>query len=184
MNNDHRNLQKLETEIFKVKNGLSPELMNDVFEFIEKPYFLRKTSHFWSRKIRTSKYGIETPYLGPKLWNLIHRNIKLLNHLQFLSKNQNLGPRELSFQVMRNIYSPNGFYLSSPHDNSRILIKSQYIKKRYLLFYRDISFFHFWLTSIRFVCPKQCKTFFVNHKQIGNNNNSNNSNNSIKQIKY
>ena len=63
----HRNLQKLVTEIFKVKNGLSPELMN-VFEFIEKPYSLRTTSHFRSRKIRTTKYGIETPsYLGPKL---------------------------------------------------------------------------------------------------------------------
>ena len=31
LNIHHRNLQKLVTEIFKVKNGLSPELMNDVF---------------------------------------------------------------------------------------------------------------------------------------------------------
>ena len=38
-----RNLQKLVNEIFKVKNGLSPELMNDNFEFIEKPYSLRTT---------------------------------------------------------------------------------------------------------------------------------------------
>ena len=27
-------------------------------------------------------------------------------------------------------YSPNRFYLSSPHDNSRISIKSHYIKKK------------------------------------------------------
>ena len=71
LNIHHRNLQNLVTEIFKVKNGLSPELMNDVFEFIKKPYSLQTTSHFRSRKIRTTKYGIETPsYLGPKLWNL------------------------------------------------------------------------------------------------------------------
>ena len=40
LNIHHINLQKLLTEIFKVKNGLSPELMNDVFEFIENytPY--------------------------------------------------------------------------------------------------------------------------------------------------
>ena len=44
LNIHHRNLQKLVTEIFKVKKGLSPELMNDVFEFIEKPYSLRTTS--------------------------------------------------------------------------------------------------------------------------------------------
>ena len=35
----HRNQQKRVTEIFEVTNGLSPELMNDVFEFIEKPCF-------------------------------------------------------------------------------------------------------------------------------------------------
>ena len=67
LNIHHRNLQKLVTEVIKVKNGLSPELMNGVFEFIEKPYSLQTTSHFRSRKIRTTKYGMETPYLGPNL---------------------------------------------------------------------------------------------------------------------
>ena len=43
LNIHHRNLQRLVTEIFKVKNGLSPELMNDVSEFIEKPYSQRTT---------------------------------------------------------------------------------------------------------------------------------------------
>ena len=63
----YRNLPKLLTEIFKVVNGLSPEFMN-VFEVIEKQYSLRTTSHFRLRRIRTTKYGKETPsYLGPKL---------------------------------------------------------------------------------------------------------------------
>ena len=83
LNIHHRNLQKLVTEIFKVKNSLSPELMNDVFEFIEKPYSLRTTSHFRSRKIRTTKYGIETPsYLGPKLWNLVPNEYKIIESLE------------------------------------------------------------------------------------------------------
>ena len=78
----HRNLQKLVTEIFKVKNGLSPELMNDNFEFIEKPYSLRTTSHCRSRKIGTTEYGIETPsYLGPKLWNLVPNRFKTIESL-------------------------------------------------------------------------------------------------------
>ena len=72
-------------EILKVKNDLSPKLMNDVFEFIEKPYSLQTTSHFRSRKIRTTKYGVETPsYLGPNYGILFQINIKLLNHLQIL----------------------------------------------------------------------------------------------------
>ena len=42
-------------EIFKVKSGLSSELMNDVFDFIEKPYSLcisgqgRSVQQIWHR---------------------------------------------------------------------------------------------------------------------------------------
>ena len=82
LNIHHRNLQKLVSEIFKVKNGLSRELVNDVFEFIENPYSLRTTSHFRSRKICTTKYGTETPsYLGPKLQNLIPNEYKTIESL-------------------------------------------------------------------------------------------------------
>ena len=141
----HRNLQKLVSEIFEVKNGLSPELMNDVFEFIEKPYSLRTTSHFRSRKIRTTKYGIETlSYLGPKLWNLVPNEYKITESLEdFKAKIKTWVPENCPcklLQYMQNIYSPSGFYLISSHDNSRNLIKSQYIykKKLYLRFYIDI----------------------------------------------
>ena len=79
MNIHRRDLQKLVTE---VKNGLSPELMNDVFGFIEKPYSLQTTSHFRLRKIRTTIYGIETPsYFGPKLWNLVPNEYKTIESL-------------------------------------------------------------------------------------------------------
>ena len=53
-------MQKFETKIFKVKIGLSPELMNVIFKFIEKPYSLRINSQFspedsydkiWHRKM-------------------------------------------------------------------------------------------------------------------------------------
>ena len=82
MNIHHRNLQKLVTEVFKVKNGLLPQLMNDVFEFTEKPCSLQTTSHFMSRNIRTTKYGIEThSYHGPKLWNLVPNEYKTIKSL-------------------------------------------------------------------------------------------------------
>ena len=62
--------------------ALSPERINDVLEFIEKPYSLRTTSYFRSRKIRTTKYGIEThSYLGPKLWNLLPNEYKTIESL-------------------------------------------------------------------------------------------------------
>ena len=126
LNIHYRNLQICKTEIFKVK-----ELMNDILEFIEKPYSLRTTSHFRSRKIRTIKYDIETPsYLGPKLLVLVPNEYKT--------------NESMSLQVMQNSYSPSMFSLSSLNDNSRILLKSEYI---YIYIYIYIIWvFLFWLT--------------------------------------
>ena len=78
----HRNLQNLGTQIFKVKSGLSLELMNDVIEFIKKPYSPRASLHFRSVKIQTTKCSKETPsYLGPKLLNLVPNEHKTTESL-------------------------------------------------------------------------------------------------------
>ena len=77
----HRNLEKLVTDIFKVKNVLSPKLMNDVFEFIEKPYSLRTTPHYRSKRISTTNYGNKAPSpssLGPNLFNLVPNKYKTI----------------------------------------------------------------------------------------------------------
>ena len=107
----HRNLQKLVTEIFKVKNSLSPELMNDVFEFIKKPYSLRTTSHFRSRKIRATKYGIETPsYLGPKLWSLVPNEYKTIESLaDFMAKIKTWVPENCPCRLCKTYIHQVGF---------------------------------------------------------------------------
>ena len=116
LNIHHRNLQKLVTEIFKVKNGLSPELMNDVFEFIEKPYSLRTTSHFRSRKIRTTKYGIETPsYLDPKPWNLVPNKYKSIESLEdFKAKIKACVPENCSRRLCKTYIHQLGFFNFPP----------------------------------------------------------------------
>ena len=45
----HKNLQALVTEIFKVKNDLAPDIMKDVFELKEPPYNLRSESNHFTR---------------------------------------------------------------------------------------------------------------------------------------
>ena len=64
-----RNLQVLVTEIFKVKNKLSPEIMNQVFDFQEAYCNLRsETSQFRRENIKTTYYSIQSvKFLGPKL---------------------------------------------------------------------------------------------------------------------
>ena len=56
---DH-NLQKLLIEIFKVKMKFAPEIMNEVFDFIECRYPLRNKLRFKSRNICNVRYGTET----------------------------------------------------------------------------------------------------------------------------
>ena len=58
-----KNLQYLATELFKGKNGLSPEIMKEIFVFQE--------SDLARKNIRTTQYAIEiVSNLGAKLWNL------------------------------------------------------------------------------------------------------------------
>ena len=73
-----KNLQYLATEIFKVKNGLSPIIMNKVFNFQEnESYNLRSGIHLASRNTHTAHFGTDTiSSLGPKLWKLIPDKIK------------------------------------------------------------------------------------------------------------
>ena len=52
-------LQKLAVEIFKVKLGLAPEVMKNVFPIIENPYNLKKATKFKSRNVKTDRNGIK-----------------------------------------------------------------------------------------------------------------------------
>ena len=74
-----RNLQVLATEIFKVQNNLSPEIMKQVFDFQEPYYNLRsETSQFRRENIKTTHYGIQSvKFPGPKIWVMAPQNIKV-----------------------------------------------------------------------------------------------------------
>ena len=72
-----RNLQKLMTEIFKVKTGIVPELMKGVFEFNDVPYNLKNQSKCNRSIPCTERYGIEmASSIGPKLWEKSPTEIK------------------------------------------------------------------------------------------------------------
>ena len=72
-----RNLQKVATEMYKIKHNLSPKLMNDLFTLYEDPEDLRENKNFLIPKVRTVNYGLETiRYRGPLIWNLVPLEIK------------------------------------------------------------------------------------------------------------
>ena len=57
---NHRNLQVLATELYKVHRGLAPELMNDSFKKRNVTYNFRKNLAFEARSIKSVYYGSET----------------------------------------------------------------------------------------------------------------------------
>ena len=73
-----KNLQYLATELFKVKNDLSPEIVKEIFVFQKsETYNLRSGNHLVRKNIRTTQYEIESiSNLGAKLWNLLPGKIK------------------------------------------------------------------------------------------------------------
>ena len=83
-----RNLQVLVTEIFKVKNNLSPEIMKQVFDFQEPYYNLRsETSQFRRENIKTTHNDIQSvKFLGPKIWSMVPQNIKNCKSLHEFKK--------------------------------------------------------------------------------------------------
>ena len=66
-----RNLQKLATEMYKVKNGLSPKIMADLFTLKN-----HGNSDFVIPQVKTVNRGIETRYRGPLTWDLVPKEIK------------------------------------------------------------------------------------------------------------
>ena len=77
-----RNLQIPATEMYKILNGLSPDIMQDIFETKSNYYNTRNTPAFSSRNIKTVRYGLQTiSYMAPKIWDLVPKEMKQVTTL-------------------------------------------------------------------------------------------------------
>ena len=73
-----KDLEYLAPKLFKVKNGLSPEIMKEIFVFQEnETYSLWRGNHLARKNIRRMQYGIEiVSNLAANLWHLLPWEIK------------------------------------------------------------------------------------------------------------
>ena len=78
-----RNLQFLAIELYKVINGISPDLMKEVFPLNDDSgYNLRNKRTFKSRRVKSMRYGTDSlAYLSPKIWELVPNEIKAVESL-------------------------------------------------------------------------------------------------------
>jgi len=69
--------------MYKVANGISPEIMKDIFQIRNNTnYNLRYTPTFITGNILSVFNGSESAsYLGPKIWEQIPNEIKVINSL-------------------------------------------------------------------------------------------------------
>ena len=73
-----KNKQALAIDFYKIKNGLSPELLTEFFPREKESYHnLRWCNDFRISTSRTVYHGSESiSFLGPKIWNIISDEIK------------------------------------------------------------------------------------------------------------
>ena len=73
-----RNLQYLATEIFKVKTGISPIIMIEIFKFCDSTtHNLRSGQVLKRRHNRTTNFGVESiSTLGTKIWAIVPENLR------------------------------------------------------------------------------------------------------------
>ena len=80
----YRNIKYLLTEIYKVKMGLSPPIMSDIFSLSKNSsYNIRCGLTVSRRNIRRSKFGFETvSTIGAMLWNDLLAELKKCRELK------------------------------------------------------------------------------------------------------
>ena len=105
----HNNIHSLAIEMYKVANGISPEIMKDVFKTRNNMHYnLRYDSTFVTDNIHCVYNGSESAsYLGPKIWEQIPCEIKEINSLVgFKKKIRNWKPVNCPCRICK-VFIPN-----------------------------------------------------------------------------
>ena len=74
----YKNLQCLAIELYKIFNGISPDIMKNVFPLnTSSTYDIRNREIFYTRPVKSVYHGTESlSYLAPEIWELVPESIK------------------------------------------------------------------------------------------------------------
>ena len=77
----NRTLQDIAIYMYKVRNGLAPNIFNEIFSIKQSPYALRN-SDFNLPRFNTTRYGKHSlRHFGPRLWSKLNDGITNLPSL-------------------------------------------------------------------------------------------------------
>ena len=107
-----RNIKILAAELFKIKNGLSNDIMAQLLsERNSVGYNLLLQKDFLLPRVKSVNYGLKTlQYFGPKMWNILPSDIKTSRTLRkFLKKVKSLISQNCPGRVCENYIYRVGF---------------------------------------------------------------------------
>ena len=79
----HRNIRALAIEIYKVIQGISPPLLNEVFVPRQCNYEFRGNNFLERRRVKSVRYSTESiSFLAPNIWEILPNEIKDSDTLQ------------------------------------------------------------------------------------------------------
>ena len=107
----HKNLQRLATEMYKIKHNLSPLPIQELFTEKVHRYGLRNNRSWETFNVRTVKYGTETiRHMGPKTWDIVPSEIKVSTSLlEFKQKIKRWIPNECTCRLCKSYIYNLGF---------------------------------------------------------------------------
>ena len=105
-----RNIQMLAIEVYKVINGLSTKIMNEILQLKENSLYCTRFP-FKSGKVRTVAYGIQSiSYMGPKIWTIVPESIKQASSLnEFKRKIKSWNPQNCPCRLCKTFIAGVGF---------------------------------------------------------------------------
>ena len=105
------NLQRLATEMFKIKNNLTPHFMKNVFPQSKVDINLRHKPTFVTSNVKSVYNGTETiSFRGPQIWSGIPENIKNVQSLsEFQTRIKKWKPRGCMCRLCKTYIQHVGF---------------------------------------------------------------------------
>ena len=96
----HRNIQILVNKLYKIVNGLSPDIMNHVFPLSNLSYNTRNRRTFHYRR----KSSVTLSHLAPKIWELVPTHMKNLQYVASFERSNRMEVKRLSMSSMPEVH--------------------------------------------------------------------------------
>ena len=111
----HKNIEILtiDIEMFLIKHGQSPEIVNDIFAQTTQHYNFRQNRDFRILSVKSVYHGSESiSYLTPKIWEIVPAKIKETNSLNsFKIEIRKWVPQKCPCRLCKKYISSVGFSL-------------------------------------------------------------------------